>query len=44
MTQYGIKTSFTFDTELSADSIEWCPVENYSDYLTLGTYQVNQSC
>lgn len=30
------------DTEYSADSIEWCPLEGYRDLFVCGTYQVVQ--
>jgi hypothetical protein len=39
----SIKTTFTFDTELSADSVEWCPIPGYTDLLAVGTYQVTFS-
>lgn len=28
------------DTELTADSVEWCPVEGYQHLLACGTYQL----
>lgn len=34
------KTLHTFDTIYSADSIEWCPVENFKEYFVCGTYQL----
>jgi hypothetical protein len=37
------KTQFTFDTKLSADSVEWCPRAGFEDYLAVGTYQVEKS-
>lgn len=30
------------DTEYSADSVEWCPLEGYRDLFICGTYQVVQ--
>ena len=35
-----ITTLFTLDTEYTADSVEWCPVENYHNILLCGTYQL----
>ena len=37
-----IETVFTWDTKLSADTIEWCPNEGYEQYFALGTYQVEK--
>lgn len=31
-----------FDTELSADTVEWCPVPSSHDVLACGTYQLQQ--
>ncbi|KAM3610645.1 uncharacterized protein V6R79_006884 [Siganus canaliculatus] len=31
-----------FDTELSADSVEWCPVAPHSDILACGTYKLHK--
>lgn len=31
-----------FDTELSADTVEWCPVSSYHDLLVCGTYQLQK--
>lgn len=31
-----------FDTELSADTVEWCPVSPSHDVLVCGTYQLNR--
>ncbi|XP_041792784.1 diphthine methyltransferase [Chelmon rostratus] len=31
-----------FDTELSADTVEWCPVSSSSDILACGTYQLQK--
>lgn len=31
-----------FDTELSADTVEWCPVSTSSDILACGTYQLQK--
>lgn len=30
----------SFDTILSADSVEWCPIENFRDIFVCGTYQL----
>ena len=35
-----VETLLTWDTEYSADSVEWCPLESLSNYLAIGTYQV----
>lgn len=34
------RTLDTFITELSADSVEWCPVEPFKDVLACGTYKL----
>lgn len=34
-------TKFSFDTELSADTVEWCPTEDYTNFFAVGTYQVD---
>ena len=39
-TPLEVTTTFSFDTELSADSVEWCPLQGLSDLLVVGTYQV----
>ncbi|XP_074526967.1 diphthine methyltransferase [Halichoeres trimaculatus] len=31
-----------YDTELSADTVEWCPVSPYHDILACGTYQLHK--
>ena len=36
------QTIFTFDTKLSADSVEWCPHSGCENLLALGTYQVDK--
>lgn len=33
-------THYTFDTEYSADSVEFCPVEPFQNVFAIGTYQV----
>lgn len=33
----------TFDTEFSADSVEWCPVEPFRNVVVCGTYQLTKS-
>uniref|UniRef100_A0A0C9QTQ2 methylated diphthine methylhydrolase n=2 Tax=Fopius arisanus TaxID=64838 RepID=A0A0C9QTQ2_9HYME len=30
----------TFDTKLSADSVEWCTIEGFRDHFVCGTYQL----
>ncbi|KAK3882844.1 hypothetical protein Pcinc_012814 [Petrolisthes cinctipes] len=41
---YEVRRLFSWDTEYSADSAEFCPIAPYHDYLAVGTYQlVNQS-
>ena len=37
------QTIHTWDTELSADSVEWCPNNGYENILAVGTYQVEKS-
>ena len=37
------KTVHTWDTELSADSVEWCPCDGYQNIIAVGTYQVQTS-
>ena len=39
----SVTTVFTYDTELSADSAEWCFTEGYENILAIGTYQVDKS-
>lgn len=31
-----------FDTELSADTVEWCPVPTSNNILVCGTYQLQK--
>lgn len=31
-----------FDTELSADTVEWCPVSSSNNILVCGTYQLQK--
>lgn len=33
----------TFDTEFSADSVEWCPVKPFQDVIVCGTYQLTKN-
>ncbi|KAK7037597.1 hypothetical protein SK128_007413, partial [Halocaridina rubra] len=35
-----VKSLYSWDTEYSADSAEFCPVEPYHNYLAVGTYQL----
>ena len=37
---FQIETLHTFDTEYSADSIEWCSSLDFHDYFVCGTYQL----
>ena len=37
------KTLFSFDTKLSADTVEWCPHFGFENILVVGSYQVNKS-
>ena len=37
-----ISTKFSFDTKLSADSVEWCPNAGHENLLAVGTYQVEK--
>jgi len=37
------KTFYSWDSELSADSVEFCPTPGYQELLTIGTYFVSQS-
>lgn len=37
-----IETLHTFDTEYSADSVEWCQLEAYQDIFAVGTYQLEE--
>ncbi|XP_068983697.1 diphthine methyltransferase [Bombus flavifrons] len=34
------RTLDTFDTEFSADSVEWCPIDSFKDVFVCGTYQL----
>ena len=34
---------FSLDTEYSADSVEFCPDEEFSNILVCGTYQLSES-
>ena len=36
-------TIHTWDTELSADSVEWCPFDGYENILAVGTYHLQKS-
>lgn len=38
----AISTQFSFDTKLSADSVEWCPNPGHENLLAVGTYQVQK--
>jgi len=34
------KSLHSFDTEYSADAVEWCPVVGFQDMLLCATYQL----
>jgi len=36
----SFSTMDTFDTELSADSVEWCPIEPFRNIFVCGTYKL----
>ncbi|XP_052814891.1 diphthine methyltransferase-like [Mya arenaria] len=38
----SISTCQTIDTELCADSVEWCPLTDLQDVLVCGTYQLQE--
>ncbi|XP_033213690.1 diphthine methyltransferase [Belonocnema kinseyi] len=40
MTSKMFSTLDSFDTILSADSVEWCPIENFRDIFVCGTYKL----
>jgi len=33
----------TYDTVYSADSVEWCPAEGFTEFFVCGTYQLVQT-
>lgn len=37
-----IETLHTFDTQYSADSVEWCPLEQHANCFVVGTYQLEE--
>jgi diphthine methyl ester acylhydrolase len=39
---FEIETLHTFDTEYSADSVEWCQADGCEDYFSVGTYQLEE--
>ncbi|CAG8543748.1 5101_t:CDS:2 [Dentiscutata heterogama] len=43
MAQLNASSLYSLDTEYSADSVEFCPFENYSQFLACGTYQLADS-
>lgn len=43
MEKFVTSTSDRFDTEYSADSVEWCPDEAHTDVFVCGTYQLVKS-
>ncbi|XP_058125422.1 diphthine methyltransferase [Anopheles ziemanni] len=42
MVQLGFKTLVSYDTEQSADSVEWCPHEGWQNIFVCGTYQLER--
>ena len=41
--QASYETTFSWDSELSADSVEFCPIEGHRDIVVVGTYFVSAS-
>uniref|UniRef100_A0A672N6B3 Uncharacterized protein n=1 Tax=Sinocyclocheilus grahami TaxID=75366 RepID=A0A672N6B3_SINGR len=41
--QSRTRTLQVFDTELSADTVEWCPIAQCSHVLACGTYPLQKS-
>ena len=39
-TETCTETLCSVDTGFYADTVEWCPVESFHDYLVCGTYQL----
>lgn len=39
----NFETLVTWDTEYSADTVEWCPISPCQNILAVGTYQVDKS-
>ena len=37
------RTIYSWDSELSADSVEFCPIEGHRDIVVVGTYSVSAS-
>ncbi|XP_017884676.1 diphthine methyltransferase isoform X2 [Ceratina calcarata] len=37
------RTLDTFDTEFSADSVEWCPIDSFKDVFVCGTYELSKT-
>ena len=35
-----LTSHYRYDTEFSADAVEFCPFEDYQNYAAVGTYQV----
>jgi diphthamide biosynthesis protein 7 len=42
-TTNNMQTLHTWDTEYSADSVEWCPISPYQNIFVCGTYQLAQN-
>lgn len=38
-----IKTLYKYDTEYSADSVEWCPHSPHKNYFVCGNYQLAEN-
>lgn len=36
----SIKTVYKWKTDFNADSVEWCPIENYQHIFVCGNYQL----
>ena len=39
----GVRVLHSWDTEYSADAVEWCPVPDYQHILLCGTYQLDNT-
>ncbi|XP_075217689.1 diphthine methyltransferase [Lycorma delicatula] len=38
-----IQSLYSWDTEYSADSLEWCPIQKFHDVFVCGTYKLEQN-
>lgn len=43
MSSKTIKALFSWNTGYSADSVEWCPIEDYRHIFVCGTYQLTKN-